>query len=64
MTGRRPQSIVYVFQLPDMVIANCAVCPHIKWRRPNSPTHRLAFTAELTEWAHTHATEHTQEPTA
>lgn len=31
---------------------------------PDTPTHRQTITAELIDWAHAHATEHTQEPTA
>lgn len=64
MTDNRPLPIVYVFQYPDVVIAVCRICNQYESRCPDTPTHRQTITAELIDWAHAHAAEHLQEPTA
>lgn len=60
----RRRGIVHVTQGTVGVLAWCRVCNTMRAEWTMTPLDRWDSTTHLTEWAHTHAAEHMQEPTA
>lgn len=60
----RRSGIVHVTQGTIGVLAWCRVCNTMRADWTMTPLDRWDSTTHLTEWAHAHAAEHLQEPTA
>lgn len=60
----RRRGIVHVTQGTIGVLAWCRVCETMRAEWTMTPLDRWDSTTHLTEWAHAHAAEHMQEPTA